>query len=78
MTFKNSRNKITREKALKIANDDASLIYSDLTPYEIESRLENGNWVIDYEIKDPNVVGGGPHYIISGITGKILLFRYDQ
>ena len=40
--------------------------------------LEPDGWHIDYELKDPNLNGGGPHYIIDAATGAILHKRYEQ
>ena len=40
--------------------------------------LRDGNWKIDYELRDKQAQGGGPHYVISAKTGAILSKRYDQ
>jgi hypothetical protein len=69
---------IDRETALRIAREDASKIYRDLTLYEIRIHLKDGDWHVDYGLKDPSSVGGGPHYVISGLTGEIISFRYEQ
>ena len=67
-----------REEALAIARKNASLSYRDLSVYEIEIKLESGKWYVDYEFRDKNVDGGGPHYVISQATGEIITFRFEQ
>jgi hypothetical protein len=69
---------IDKNKAIEISNKDASLVYRDLTPYHIAAQLKDNNWIVDYELNDARAVGGGPHYIISGKTGEILSYRYEQ
>ena len=34
--------------------------------------------IIAYELKDPRLKGGGPHYVIDAATGAIVLKRYEQ
>jgi hypothetical protein len=69
---------INKEKALEIANENAVKFYSDLSVYDVVARLEDDNWHIDYILKDKNLDGGGPHYIISAITGEIADMRFEQ
>jgi len=69
---------IDKKSALKIAHEDASKIYRDLTIYKIKAVLKEDNWYVDYELKNPLSVGGGPHYVISASTGEIISFRYEQ
>ena len=69
---------VDEQEALKIANDDASKQYQDLSIYDILIELDDGNWKIDYELKDKSSQGGGPHYLISSETGKIVSRRYEQ
>jgi hypothetical protein len=40
--------------------------------------MEDDCWHTDYELKDPNLKGGGPHYVIDSATGAILSKRYEQ
>ena len=40
--------------------------------------LEEDGGHIDYQLKDPALNGGGPHYIIDPFTGAILSKRYEQ
>ena len=70
--------KIGKQQALEIARRDALLAYRDLNPYDVCIELRDGNWKIDYELRDKQAQGGGPHYVISAKTGAILSKRYDQ
>lgn len=65
-------------RALAIAQADALAAYSDLSPYRIRLALEDDGWHIDYELKDPKLKGGGPHYVIHAFTGAIVSKRYEQ
>jgi len=49
-----------------------------LTPYRISIALEPDGWHIDYELKDPHLNGGGPHYVIDPASGAIVGKRYEQ
>ena len=69
---------INKKEALEIANADAQKAYRDLSIYNIKAELIDEEWHIDYNLSDPQMLGGGPHYIISAKTGKILSFRYEQ
>lgn len=69
---------VDRENALKIAQTDAQKAYRDLSIYTIEAKLNKGNWFVDYNLSDPQMVGGGPHYIICSRSGNILTRRYEQ
>src|SRR5436305_90002 len=41
-------------------------------------ELEEDGWHVDYELKDPRLKGGGPHYVIDRFNGAILSKRYEQ
>ncbi len=69
---------ITIVHALTIAQEDAARHYRDLTVYRTCLVRAAGDWRVDYEPVDPQVQGGGPHYVISGTTGEILSRRYEQ
>ncbi len=69
---------ISKEKALKIANDDAQRAYRDFSIYTIKAELINEEWHIDYNLSDPQMQGGGPHYQICAKTGQIISYRYEQ
>lgn len=70
--------RIPAGQVLRIARLDAEQAYRDLTPYRISLVLEPDGWHIDYQVKDPGLNGGGPHYIIDPFTGAILTKRYEQ
>ena len=69
---------VDRDSALKIADENARTVYMDLTIYSIRAELKDEKWMVDYDLSDPEMNGGGPHYMISARTGKILSFRYEQ
>jgi hypothetical protein len=69
---------ITALRALSIAQADGTKAYGDLSAYRIQLVLESDGWHIDYDLKDPRLKGGGPHYIIDAQTGAIVSKRYDQ
>lgn len=71
-------NRIGKDEALEIARRDARLAYGDLAPYEVSIDLREGNWQVDYALRDREAQGGGPHYVISAETGEILSKRYEQ
>ena len=66
------------DQALRIAREDAEKVYRDLSRYHIRLALEADGWHVDYELKAPNVRGGGPHYIIDQANGAIVSKRYEQ
>lgn len=69
---------ISRDSVLKIAEANAKVAYRDLSIYEIKAELKDDKWYVDYELNDPQMLGGGPHYIISAKTGLIDSCRYEQ
>lgn len=69
---------IPADRALSIAQTDALTAYRDLTPYRIQLVLETDGWHVDFELKDPRLKGGGPHYVIDAHTGQITKKRYEQ
>jgi hypothetical protein len=70
--------RIADDRALAIAQADAAHAYRDLSDFRIQLVLEEDGWHVDYELKDPRLKGGGPHYIIHPHTGAILSKRYEQ
>jgi hypothetical protein len=70
--------KLAADQALSIAQTDAAKAYRDLSGYRIRLALEADGWHIDYELKDPRLKGGGPHYVIDPLTGAIVSKRYEQ
>jgi hypothetical protein len=73
-----SQRSISCDEALKIARLDAEVAYRDLSPYRIQLSLEPDGWHVDYELKDPGIHGGGPHYVIDALSGRILSKTYEQ
>jgi uncharacterized membrane protein YkoI len=73
-----SRNVLPGDQILTIAQEDAVKAYGDLTAYRIQLSLEDDGWHVDYELKDPRLKGGGPHYVIDAESGAILSKRYEQ
>jgi len=65
-------------QVLAIAQEDAARVYRDLTPYWIQLVPEDDGWHVDYELKNPRLKGGGPHYIIDAHTGAVISNRYEQ
>jgi hypothetical protein len=66
------------DKALEIARLDAEKVYRDLNRYRIQIVLEQDGWHVEYWFKDPNLQGGGPHYVIDATTGAIVSKHYYQ
>jgi hypothetical protein len=66
------------DQILAIAQADASRVYRDLSPYRIQLVLDDDGWHVDYELKNPRLKGGGPHYLIDASTGVIVSKRYEQ
>ena len=69
---------IDRDTVLKIAEKNARTAYRDLSIYHVKAELRELKWYVDYELSNPQMNGGGPHYIISATTGEILSSRYEQ
>ena len=69
---------IEGDQALSIAQADATRVYRDLSIYKIQIVLNEDGWHVDYELRDPHVKGGGPHYLIDASTGAILAKRYEH
>lgn len=69
---------LSSDKILAIAQADAAQAYRDLSPYRILLALEADGWHVDYQLKNPNLKGGGPHYLIDPASGIILSKKYEQ
>lgn len=76
--MRNTLMSIAGDRALGIAQADATKAYRDLSQYRIQLVLEEDGWHVDYELKDPRLKGGGPHYVIDSQTGDIIAKRYEQ
>src|SRR5947209_13985783 len=61
---------LSSDQALKIARLDAEQAYRDLSPYRISLAQEADGWHVDYQLKDPGLNGGGPHYLICQQSRK--------
>ena len=70
--------RVDRSTALATAENDAQGAYGDLTQYQVLIRLGPDGWHIDYELADPKLQGGGPHYVIDSTSGQIVQKRYEQ
>jgi hypothetical protein len=69
---------ITSDQALQVARLDGERAYKDLTPFRVVVALEADGWHIDYELKNPQLNGGGPHYVVDALSGTIVSKRYEQ
>jgi hypothetical protein len=66
------------DQVLAIAHTDAVQAYGDLSFYRIRLALEPDGWHVDYDLEDPKLKGGGPHYVIDPSAGDIISKRYEQ
>jgi hypothetical protein len=66
------------DQILRVAQLDAGEAYGDLLQFRVTLALTNDGWHVDYELADPQTNGGGPHYIIDPVSGKIVSKRYEQ
>ena len=69
---------LTSDQILHIARIDAERVYKDLSGYRSTLALQGDGWHVDYELINPDLNGGGPHYIIDPTMGAILSKRYEQ
>ena len=69
---------ISASRALGEAEGDATRAYGDLSPYRLEVQLKADGWHVDYELVDPELQGGGPHYVINAHDGTIIRKHYEQ
>lgn len=65
-------------EVLRIAHQDAQAVYRDLSGFKITLTPCADGWHVDYDLTDPFLAGGGPHYVIHPDTGDILARRYEQ
>lgn len=78
VTHSSVKQPVSSDQALTIARLDAEKAYRDLSVYEVRIVLKPDGWHVDYELKNPEAHGGGPHYVIDPVNGKILSKRYEQ
>ena len=69
---------IPAEEALRTARLDAEKVYRDLSAYRVQIAQEPDGWHVDYELKNKESQGGGPHYVIDATHGTILKKKYEQ
>lgn len=69
---------LAADQILTFAQTDAARAYGDLFDYCVRLSLEYDGWHVDYELRDPRMKGGGPHYVLDPATGTILTKRYEQ
>ncbi|MCC7307163.1 MAG: hypothetical protein IT173_06345 [Acidobacteria bacterium] len=69
---------IDRGRASEIARDDASKVYRSLEPYTIVVSETRKRWLVKFKLRDGALNGGGPEYVISKKSGKILKKTYWQ
>jgi hypothetical protein len=70
--------RISAARALAEAEADAQRAYRDLSAYQVRVRLADDGWHVDYDLTDPRLQGGGPHYVIDATDGRIVSKRYEQ
>ncbi len=73
-----SRVVIPADQILRVAQTDAGQTYGDLLQFRVTLALADDGWHVDYELADPRLNGGGPHYVIDPASGRITSKRYDQ
>lgn len=74
----NGELRVTREEAIATAYEDAAQAYRDMGDYEPVASRSGGNWLVEFRLKDPGLVGGGATYTIDGASGEILHKVYEQ
>jgi hypothetical protein len=78
ITVKPSVPQCSSDQALHVARLDAERTYGDLNGYRITLELHADGWHVDYDLIDPTLDGGGPHYVIDSASGAIITKRYEQ
>ena len=68
----------TKEEAIQVAREDAERVFRDLDPYRFEAQVEQGNWHVELQLKNPEAQGGGASYVISSVDGHIISKKYYQ
>lgn len=69
---------LAADHVLGVAWRDAIRVYRDLSNYRVSLSLEDDGWHVDFELKSPTALGGGPHYVIDSATGTIRSRVYEQ
>lgn len=68
---------LSKQEAIAIASADARQ-GRDLATYNVDGRLEGDVWVVAFDPKNPDLLGGGPEYRIDAVTGHIRSKKYYQ
>jgi hypothetical protein len=76
--LRHAQPRISSDQALTIARLDAEKAYRNLLMYRLTLTFEPDGWHVDYDLRDPGICGGGPHYVIDPTSGEILSKRYEQ
>jgi hypothetical protein len=69
---------VSSDQALHVARLDAEAAYGNLDAFRITIAREADGWHIDFDLKDPDRDGGGPHYAVDAESGRIVAQRYAQ
>jgi hypothetical protein len=69
---------MTADQILRVARLDAEKVYDDLSRFRINLALASDAWHVDFELVDPQMNGGGPHYIVDAASGEIVSKCYEQ
>jgi len=78
ITAKPSVPQCSSDQALHVARLDAERAYGDLNGYRVTVELQSDGWHVDYDLIDPTLDGGGPHYVIDPASRAIISKRYEQ
>lgn len=69
---------LDKESAISIAKEDAAKAYKSLEGFDVFACETPRVWHVFFELKDGNLDGGTPEYIIDKKTGSILRKNYYQ
>jgi hypothetical protein len=69
---------IDKEKAITIAREDAVKAYGSVEAFNVFACETARSWHVIFELKDADLNGGAPEYIIDKKTGNILRKTYEQ
>lgn len=72
------QSRLSSDQILRVANEDAVRQYRDVSDLKISIRLLDDGWHVEYSPLNPNVNGGGPHYVIDATDGTIISKKYYQ
>jgi hypothetical protein len=69
---------LNSDEVLSIARLHAEQTYRGLSLYRVPIEMEHDGWHFEYTLRDQNVGGQGPHYVIKPCMATILSQRYEQ